>query len=124
MGRARYQQGSVVFDKRRRTWSFIWREDGKRKSRLIGPASKYTTKKSAQEAAESISTEVLKPHHHNKHPTVTVDEIITHYRSERMPKRYSTRRGYESWIRNYIMPHWGKRPITEVEPREVEIWLR
>src|SRR5215469_16848892 len=31
---------------------------------------------------------------------------------ERMPKRYSTRRGYEVWLRHHILPQFGSMPIT------------
>jgi hypothetical protein len=36
MKRARHQRGSVVFDKRRKTWNFLTSENGKRRSKLIG----------------------------------------------------------------------------------------
>ena len=40
-----------------------------------------------------------------------------------MPVRYSTRRPYDVWLRLYILPNWGKCPITELQPRPVELWL-
>lgn len=40
-----------------------------------------------------------------------------------MPSRYSTRRGYEVWLRNHILPRWGEQPITALQPRSAEIWL-
>jgi integrase len=40
-----------------------------------------------------------------------------------MPKRYSTRRGYEVWLRCYLVPRWGNSPITCVRARDVELWL-
>ncbi|MGD0792830.1 MAG: site-specific integrase [Terriglobales bacterium] len=40
-----------------------------------------------------------------------------------MPTRYSTRRGYEVWIKLYVIPRWGEVSITDVQPREVELWL-
>ena len=40
-----------------------------------------------------------------------------------MPTRYSTRRGYEVWIKRYCIPRWGEVPITDVQPRDVELWL-
>jgi integrase len=52
-----------------------------------------------------------------------VADLVARYRAERMPSRYSTRRGYEVWIRLYVMPRFGDMPITDVQPREVELWL-
>lgn len=40
-----------------------------------------------------------------------------------MPKRFSTHLGYESWIRNHILPKWGNVPLTELQARPVELWL-
>src|SRR5436309_3513942 len=38
---ARHKTGSVVFDKRRKTWNFLWWEGGKRRSRLIGTLKEF-----------------------------------------------------------------------------------
>ena len=38
--------------------------------------------------------------------------------------RLSTRRSYEVWIGNYIVPEWGECPITSLQqPRPVQLWL-
>lgn len=41
-----------------------------------------------------------------------------------MPKRASTRRGYETYLRKHILPKWQDADITELQPRVVELWLR
>jgi len=120
--RARYQRGSVVFDKRRGTWNYIWWDSGRRRSRLIGDVADFRTKASAQNAAEAVRSEILTL---DRNPaSVTVQSVIEHYRNERMPKRYSTRRAYESWIKNHIAPKWGHFLITDLQARYVELWLR
>lgn len=40
-----------------------------------------------------------------------------------MPARYSTSKAYITWLKNYIIPHWRMKPITEIQPRPVEVWL-
>ena len=40
-----------------------------------------------------------------------------------MPTRFSTRRGYESWLKCHVVPRWGAHVITDVQPRDVELWL-
>lgn len=40
-----------------------------------------------------------------------------------MPTRSDTKRSYEVWIGNHILPKWGACPITDLEPRPVELWL-
>lgn len=118
---ARIQQGSVVFNKRFGTWNFLWCEDDRRRSRVIGTAREFPTKASAWRAAEPLrkglqlsvaSSSIL-----------TLRNIVEQFRQEKMPRRYSTRRGYETWLTGHILPHWGNRQITEVQARTVELWL-
>jgi integrase len=41
-----------------------------------------------------------------------------------MPQRYSTRRGYEVYLRHRILPRCGTNSITDVQARPVEVWLQ
>ena len=54
---------------------------------------------------------------------LTVNALVTHYREEKMPKRTDTRRSYEVWLRNHILPRWGECSLNEVQARPVELWL-
>src|SRR5437016_12283265 len=42
---------------------------------------------------------------------------------ERMPKRESTKRGYESYLKNHILPKWGNCLLSDMQARPVELWL-
>lgn len=124
---ARHKTGSVVFDRRRKTWNFLWWENGKRHSRLIGTVREFLTKSSAWNAAQSFSptnggnpTEVPS----KRGEILTVKSLAERYERERLPSRYSTARMYRNWLRNHILPKWGHLPITEVQPRPIELWLR
>ena len=114
----RHASGSVRFDKRRRTWNFLWYESGKRRSKLIGTKQEYPTKASAWKAVTPVET---KPQPSSA-PTVAV--LVERYRAEKMPARFSTRRGYNAWLKNHIVPKWGACEITTVQPRPVELWLQ
>jgi integrase len=120
MKRARHQRGSVVFDKRRKTWNLLTGENGKRRSKLIGTKQQYPTKSAAWEAAEK-SRATPAPARNNTVPTVSA--LVEQYRIEKMPTRYSTRRSYEVWLKNYVLPRWGEQPITALQPRPAEMWL-
>jgi integrase len=48
--------------------------------------------------------------------------LVEQYRAEKMPKPYSTRRSYDSWLDNHILPKWGENPITDLQARPVELW--
>jgi integrase len=117
MRQQRRAVGSVRFDKRRGTWNYLFYDHGKRRSKLIGTKHDYPTKAAAWKAV-AVQTEAPK-----KSTAPTVLALVEQFRVERMPKRYSTRRGYESWFKNHIVPAWGNRPITDVQARPVELWL-
>jgi integrase len=115
----RHAHGSVRFDKRRGTWNFLFYDHGKRRSKLIGTKQQYPSKASAWKVAETF----------RKVTTVktaslpTVITLVESYRAEKMPTRIDTRRSYEVWIRNHILPKWGDSLLSDLEPRPVELWL-
>ena len=117
----RARGGTVVQDKRIRTWNFLWWENGRRHSKRIGTKAEYPTKTAAWRAAKLLRDAVEQ---RVKQPTApTVKALVEAYRQEKMPQRYSTRRSYEVWLRLYILPRWGSCPITEVQARDTELWL-
>ncbi|MGA9643068.1 MAG: tyrosine-type recombinase/integrase [Terriglobales bacterium] len=111
--------GSVVKDKRSKKWQFFWWADGKRRSKTLGC---FPTKKAAWDAAQAFRVQLPQPKP-NAATFPTVAALVEQYRAERMPTRYSTRRGYESWLRCHVIPRWGTHAITDVQPRDVELWL-
>ena len=117
----RHTVGSVRFDKRRKTWNYLWYENGKRRSKLIGTKREYPTKGAAWNAATSLDeyTEARQETDHG----LTVSAVVAHYREEKMPKRSDTRRAYEVWLSNHILPTWGDCSLHQVRARPVELWL-
>ena len=117
----RHTVGSVRLDKRRKTWNYLWYQNGQRRSKLIGTKQEYPTKGAAWSAAESLRNTIegqRKADH-----GLTVRAVVAHYREEKMPKRADTRRAYEVWLSNYILPTWGDCSLNEVKARPVELWL-
>jgi len=125
---ARHKSGSVVFDKRRKTWNFLWWEDGKRRSRMIGDVKQIPTKSAAWNAAKPVviisDGQTIHGAKHGESETLTLSELAERYQHERLPSRHSTARMYRSWLRNHILPKWGNLPVTEIQPRPIELWLR
>jgi integrase len=123
---ARHKTGSVVFDKRRKTWNFLWWEGARRRSRQIGTLKEFPTKSAAWQVAQSFQSDNFgQP---SETPKLverdTVRALAARYEQERLPPRHSTARMYRSWLRNHILPRWGEEPIEGVQPRAVELWLR
>jgi integrase len=120
---ARHKTGSVVFDKRRKTWNFLWWDDGKRRCKTIGTVRQYPTKASAWSAAKAVQDSLEKPDKVVS-SSPTVETLVKQYRVEKMPKRAMTRQGYNTWFNHYILPTWGDRTIQELEARPVDLWLQ
>jgi integrase len=119
----RQRQGSVVLDKRIKTWNFFFWENGKRRSKKIGSLSQYPTKASAWRAAKPLRDAVEnKARIPNTAPTVSI--LIEQYRAEKMPQRYSPRYGYDAWLNNHVLPRWGECSIADLQARPVELWLQ
>jgi integrase len=123
--RARNRDGSVVLDKRIKTWNFFWWENGKRRSKQIGSVSQYPTKASAWRAAKPLRDAVENQTQVNTtNETPILGTLVEQYRLEKMPTRFSTRRSYNSWLTNHIVPKWGECGLSEVQARPVELWLQ
>jgi len=116
----RHAHGSVRFDKRRRTWNYLWYEAGKRRSRLIGTKQQYPTKAAAWNAVEVITATIVE---RSMDHAPTIKTLVAYYREEKMPKRIDTRRSYEVWLGNHVLPKWGDCSMTAVQARPVELWL-
>ncbi len=113
----RHRQGSVVKDKRSNVWNFFWWAEGKRHSKVLG---KFPTKSAAWRAARHLRDAAeTQP----KVTGITVNTLVEQYRAEKMPTRIDTRRGYDSWFDNHILPKWGECPLSDVQARPVELWL-
>lgn len=122
MKRARRKRGSVVFNKTRKTWNFLWCEDGHRYSKVIGTLREHPTKEAAWAKVEMIR-DSLRQRRSTAAPPETVRELALQYESEKLPSRRNTARVFRSWLHNHILPYWGDTPIRDVRPREAEVWL-
>jgi integrase len=131
--RTRYQQGSLNLEERKKgpaVWVYRWWEKDingnpiRRKSHL-GDASEYPTKSGAQAAADALRLTINNHSQGNGFHRTTVNTLWEHYRSEELPlKEVSTQDVYGSYVRNWILPRWGRLLLDEVKTVEVERWLR
>lgn len=115
----RHSVGCVCFDRRRKKWHYQWYDNGRLRSKVIGTKQEYPTKGAAWGAVEFLAIE--------KSPQVTdsptIKGLVSQYRSEKMPKRVDTRRSYDVWLNNHILPKWGDCSLVDVQARPVELWL-
>ena len=126
--RQRQRSGSVVLDKRIKTWNFFFWDNGRRRSKKIGTTKEYPTKASAWRAAQPLRQMVENQAKvSNAVPAVnnsTVKTLVELYRTEKMPKRAMTRQGYNTWLNHYIVPTWGDCALQELQARPVDLWLQ
>lgn len=118
----RNAKGSVRYDKRRKTWNYLWYDGPVRRSRRLGTKQELPTKAAAWDMAEGL--DVRGSTRQATTETGTVRRLVTRYEAERMPTRRSTARVYGSFLKVHILPKWGDRPVQALEPRPVELWLR
>jgi integrase len=111
----------VRYDKRRKTWNYLWYDGPTRRSKRIGTKQEFPTKAAAWKEVESLEIQA-KPPDGDKGDTVR--SVITRYEAERMPSRQSTARVYRSFLKNHVLPKWADTRIQDVQPRPVELWLR
>ncbi len=117
----RHASGSVRYDKRRKTWNYLWYDGPTRRSKRIGTKQEFPTKAAAWKEVESLGIQA-KPLDGDKGDTVR--SVIARYEAERMPSRQSTVRVYRSFLNNHVLPKWADTRIQDIEPRPVELWLR
>jgi integrase len=139
--RARYQKGSLTQIKRKSgylVWLFRWREtdpDGKRRPKkiVVGPVSELRTEADARRALESLRLNINMDGSEQARPPRNFKTLVDHYRLKELVlhnnerKAYSTKKGYESYLKNWIVPRWGEYMLARIENGiavHVEEWLR
>lgn len=118
-------EGSVTLDRRSKTWNYFWWEAGKRRSKKVGTLTQYPTKTAAWLGAKALrdAVETKKPVTNDERTSLNVSALVEQYRTEKMPTRSDTRRSYEAWFKNHIIPKWGDCALSNLQARPVEMWL-
>jgi integrase len=131
------QLGSLLRSGRRRgpdIWEFRYRDrrhNGRRIYRRIkiGTLQQFKTEAAARKGIAGLVREINFGEIRFRTTMMTVAELVEHYRQRELMqdnswKSYSTRCGYESYLKNWIGPHWGKYKLHEIKTIDVETWLR
>jgi integrase len=138
--RARYQKGSLKRIKRKSgylVWIFRWREtdaDGKRRPKkiVVGPVSELPTESDARRVLQALRINVNLDLSEQARPPRNFKTLVDHYRLKELVyqnderKAYSTKKGYESYLKNWIVPRWGEYMLARMENGiavHVEEWL-
>lgn len=130
------QNGSLMKANRRNgpeVWEFRWRDrtSGKAVYRriVLGSAQQFPTEIEARAAAAGIVLEINVNDPRVQTHALTISQLAEHYRHRELSpdntwKSYSTKKGYENYLKRWIVPKWGEFAICKIKPIEVELWLR
>lgn len=110
----------VVYSRKRGTWHLKWFEDGKPHRRQLGTIRELPSRAAAVKAAEPYRRMLGKPV--KLVPMVNI--LVEQFKVEKMSTRVSTSHSVKAWLRNHIVPKWGENPITDVQARPVDLWLK
>jgi hypothetical protein len=137
MQEAGMQQGSLIKSGRKRgpdVWQFRWADrdpSGKRiyRKRVIGTVCQYPDSDSARKAVAGLLTEINTNALQRRTLPMTITEACDHFiqrelTNDNLWRSYSTKRAYKTYIKRWIVPHWGSIRLSEVRTMEVESWLR
>ena len=114
-------------------WIFRWRETdatGNRVNRkvVVGTVEHYKTKSAAERAVSALRLDINKETRSGQVQRLTVGQLVAHYTAKelsgaRCTKSFSTCEGYQSYLKNWILPRWEGHLVTDVKTTAVEDWL-
>jgi len=121
----RYQSGCLYREKRKAgpdVWVFRYRDGQSNRKEQIGTVEQFPTKSAVRKACESLRANINRD---TRSPR-TVAELVAHYTAKELSgdsKAFSTRTAYAVYLRNWIVPMWGKHSLSDVKTVAVEGWL-
>jgi hypothetical protein len=123
----RYRAGCLFREKRKAgpdVWVFRYRDGQRNRKEQIGTVETLPSRKAAMRACEQLRANINR---YARTPQ-TIAELVEHYRQKEMAedsgKTFSTCAAYDTYLRNWIVPRWGTRSLSEVRTIQVEEWLR
>ena len=131
------QNGSLICRQRQRgasVWEFRWREpgsDGKRRHRRIVLDSilKFIDECAARQSIVALQLDINGNDVRTRNKSVTIAEAFSHFRQQELRtesawRTFSTRNGYEGYLKKWVIPRWGTRTLASIKAGEVELWMR
>ena len=131
------QQGSLIRGRRKRgpdVWQFRWADRGhcgKRiyRKRVIGTVCEYPDVNSARASVTALVREINSNPLQRFPPPMTVAEVCEHFiqrelTNDNLWRSYSTKRAYKTYLKKWIVPHWGDVHLSGIRTMRVEAWLR
>lgn len=136
MRKARKQNGSLYLDangSKVPVWMFSWfhiMPTGRRvrRKRQVGTLDQYKTEAAAERAVRSWRL-AINSNEANAFSGITMQDLIDHFRMKELDgsvqqgRAWSTRNRYETYLKKWIEPRWGKHELASIKTPTVEEWL-
>ena len=136
MRNARKQNGSLYLDSNGSkvpVWMFSWfhiMPTGRRvrRKRQVGTLDQYKTEAAAERAVRSWRL-VINSNEANAFSGINMQDLIDHFRMKELDasvqqgRAWSTRNRYETYLKKWIEPRWGKQELAAIKTPMVEEWL-
>lgn len=137
MRKARKQNGSLYLDvngSKVPVWMFSWfhiMPTGRRvrRKRQVGTLDQYKTEAAAERAVRSWRL-AINSNEANAFSGITMQDLIDHFRMKELDasveqgRAWSTRSRYETYLKKWIEPRWGKHELPAIKTPMVEEWLK
>jgi integrase len=134
--KARKQNGSLYLDangSKIPVWMFSWFQimpTGRRvrRKRQVGTLDQYKTEAAAERAVRSWRL-AINSNEAYAFSGITMQDLIDHFRMKELDssveqgRAWSTRNRYETYLKKWIEPRWGKHELASIKTPMVEEWL-
>jgi len=134
--KARKQNGSLYLDangSKVPVWMFSWfhiMPSGRRvrRKRQVGTLDQYKRETAAERAVRSWRL-AINSNEANAFSGIKMQDLIDHFRMKELDtsvqqgRAWSTRNRYETYLKRWIEPRWGKQELTAIKTPMVEEWL-
>jgi integrase len=131
------QRGSLAMIGRKEgpaVWQFRWSEKdlyGTRvqRKRVIGSIERYPNEGAARSAVTVLLTELNSDKVRMGSGSITVAQLCDHFEQRELARdntwrSYATKKTYQAYLNQWILPHWRRYELAEVRTIHVESWLR
>jgi hypothetical protein len=131
------QRGSLIKKNHKQgpdVWQFRWSEkspEGRRvyRKRVIGTVEQYPSEDAARRAVVGLVAEINSGDRSMYSNSMTVSQLSDHFEQRELGRdntwrSYATKKSYHTYLKRWIVPHWGEYGLFEIRTVEVESWLR
>jgi len=131
MARRRFQRGMLCLRGKKKVWILKWRDDvivdgniqRVHRTEVIGALSEFPTMKLARREADTRLAVVNNPRYRAR-PQATFTEFAVRWSDAILVNhKPSTQATIRSHIRKYLVPHFGRQAMKDIEPESVQRFL-